>query len=77
MAGRVAEQPVADVARVGRLVGVLVELELHEHEQLVEAPAVAKAWARGVTHVVQRRVVTDDRDDPSLYSPAARRELGL
>ena len=56
-------------------------MQLHLNEQASE-PAYARAireWllAHDGRPIVPRRAVTDPADEPSLYSEAAKRELGL
>jgi hypothetical protein len=58
---------------------MLMQLQLNEQANEATYARYARDWllCHGGRPIVPRRAVTDDRDNPSLYSPAARRELGL
>lgn len=58
---------------------MLMQLQLNEQANEARYARYVRDWllCQGGRPVVARRAVTDERDDPSLYSPAARRGLGI
>lgn len=58
---------------------MLMQLQLNEQAHEARYARYVREWllCHGGRPSSRLRAVTDERDDPSLYSPAARRELSL